>query len=83
MCGFVCKCGVFNVWVCVCVGIVMRRCVRVCVCVFVFVGFLICGCVMCWCFGNKHTCIYSVLYCFVYVYLFILCYSLIIEFTYS
>ena len=44
-------------WVCVCVGFVM------CVCVCVCVGFVMCGR-----FGNMCTCIYCVLYCFVYVY---------------
>ena len=48
----VCRCGFCNVWVCVCVDVVMCGCVyvvglcnvRVCVCV----GFLRCGCVYVW-----------------------------------
>jgi hypothetical protein len=55
-------CGCFNwfcnMWVCVCVGFVM------CGCVYVWVFWRLCGCC-----GNMCTCIYSVLYCFVYVYL--------------
>jgi len=34
------------------------------------------GVCMCGCFGNMCTCIYSVLYCFVYVYLLFLCFCL-------
>jgi len=41
--------------------------VWVCVCT----GFVMCGC-----FGNMCTCIYCVLYCCVYVYLFFLCFCL-------
>jgi hypothetical protein len=37
----------------------------VCVCV----GFVMCGC-----FGNMCTCIYCVLYCFVYIYI-VICFS--------
>ena len=33
--------GIFNLWVCLCVGSLLC----VCVCVCVFVGFVICGCV--------------------------------------
>jgi hypothetical protein len=67
MCGFcdVCVCGFSNVWVCmcgcVCVGFVM--CGGVCVCV---------SFVMSRCFGYMCTCIDCVLYCFVYVRIFIL-----------
>jgi len=44
----VCICGFCNVWVCVCVGLVMCGCVCVCVgfvmCkVYVCVGFVMCG----------------------------------------
>jgi len=49
-------CGICNVWVCVCVGLVMCGCVYVWVCVCV--GFVMCGC-----FGNMCTCIYCVFYC--------------------
>ena len=48
----VCICGVFNVWVCVCVGILMFVCVYMCgifnVWVCVSVGFVMCGCVYVW-----------------------------------
>ena len=34
------------------------------------------------CFGNMCTCVYCVLYCFVYIYLFFLCFGLILLFMY-
>jgi hypothetical protein len=71
---FMCGCvGVYvwGVWVCVCVGVCMCGCVYVWVCVCV-------GVCMCRCFGNMCTCIYSVLYCFVYVYLFLFVLSVLV-----
>ena len=58
----VCICGFCNVW--------MFGFCNVWMCVYV--GFVMCGCVsVCRRFGNMCTCIYCVLYCFFYVYLFL------------
>ena len=70
MCVCVCVCvWVFVMWVCVCVGFVMCVCVCVCVCV----GF----CNVC-VFGNMCSCIYRVLYCLFYVYLFLFFLSVLV-----
>jgi len=56
-------CGFCNVWVCVCVGILMCECVRMgfVMCGFCNVWVCVCvGFVMCGCFGNTCTCIYCV-----------------------
>jgi len=55
----------------VCVGVCMYGFCNVWLCVHV-------GVVMCGCFGNMCTCIYCVFYCFVYVYLFFVCFCLIL-----
>ena len=55
----VCTCGFCNVWLCVCVGFVM--CVCVCVCEFCNVWLFLAICVL----------VFTVLYCFFYVYLFL------------
>jgi len=50
---WVCMYGVFNLWVCVCVGFVMCGCVC-CVCAGLFM--CMCGCVYVWVF-NVWVCV--------------------------
>jgi len=56
-------------------------CILYCGCFHLFCNVWVCICVgfvMCRCFGNMRTCIYCVLYGFVYVYLFLLVLSVLL-----